>query len=274
MNGLLFACYLPAVLFGLGGVAYWAVPNHYWIASSYVALLLVLALFAALDVRRVIAMAFGSLVVGVVVAALVDLAAAETISWQAAVLAGSGGRHVLANGVKTYAPERDVVVQEHLRRRDGAVTWSKSLLLSDVFAVAASVRRERRVDGFGLAVRRRGDQNGYSWNWFKRVGGTEFERPRAPGRVSVTLRRESDYEELASVEFLDDVALLYVDDMRKAPGKHSHEVVIRKGSVLRFATLGSVAGASDHVEVDSGLTRDSMVQNSDTNLCTLNPSGR
>ena len=55
MNGLLFASYLPAVLFGLGGVAYWAVPNHYWIASSYVALLLVLALFAALDVRRVVA---------------------------------------------------------------------------------------------------------------------------------------------------------------------------------------------------------------------------
>jgi hypothetical protein len=218
--------------------------------------------------------AFASVAIGLMVAAFVDLAAAETITWQSAVLAGRDGRRVLLNGVKTYAPERDIVIQEHLRRRDGAVMWSKSLLLSPTFAVAASVRRERSVDGFGLAVRRRGDQNGYSWNWFKRVGGTEFERPRVPGRVSVTLRRESDDEELASVEFLDDVALVYVDDMRKAPGKHSHEVVIRKGSVLRFATLGSVAGASDHVEVDSGRTRDSMVQDSDTNLCTLNPSGR
>ena len=175
---------------------------------------------------------------------LANIAGAETVTWQAAVLSGVGERQVLVNGVKTYSPERDIVVEEHLRRRDGAVSWSKSLLLGDTFAVAASVHRERTLDGFGLVVHRRGDQNGYGWNWFERVGGGEFQRTRGRGRVSVTVRKESGYEELESVEFLDDVALLYLDDIRKPPGTRSHEVVIRKGSVLKFAAAAPSADAA------------------------------
>jgi hypothetical protein len=187
-------------------------------------------------------MAFTWMAVGLFVTALADAAFAETIMWQAAAIGGRHDRRVLLSGVTTYAPGRDIVVQEHLRRRDGAVSWSKSLLLSTTLAVAANVRRERSVDGFGLAVRRRGDYNGFSWNWFERVGGSEFQRTRGLGRVSVTVSRGSDYEELESVEFLDDVTLHYLDDTRRPPGARSHEVVIRKGSVLRFAAL---AGGSD-----------------------------
>src|SRR5262245_18816933 len=164
--------------------------------------------------------------------------------WQAAALGSPGERQVLANGVKTYAPETDVVVQEHLRRRDGAVSWSKSLLLSGTFAVAASVRRERSVEGFGLVIHRRGDQNGFGWNWFERVGGREFQMVRGGGRVAVTVRKEWGYEELESVDFLDDVTLLYLDDVRRPPGSHSHEVVIRKRSVLRFTGLAAAAEAA------------------------------
>lgn len=160
---------------------------------------------------------------------------AETVSWEIAASPGTHRREVLANGVKTYSPDADVKVQEHLRRRDGAVSWSKSLMLSDGFVVAARVRRERALDGFGLVVRRRGDVNGYGWNWFERVKDAEFERPRAPGRVAVTTAKTPEGEVLASVEFLEDVALLYLDDTRRPPGAYSHEVVIRKGSVLRFA---------------------------------------
>ena len=178
--------------------------------------------------------------VGLLGTSLAGAAGAETVTWQAAVLAGAGGRRVLANGVKTYAPDRDILVQEHLRRRDGAVSWSKSLMLDGTFAVAASVHRRRRFDGFGLVINRRGDLNGFSWNWFERERENEFQKARGTGRVSVTTRKESGYEELESVEFLEDVALLYLDDARRPPGTHSHEVVIRKGSVLRF-----VAGARE-----------------------------
>ena len=159
---------------------------------------------------------------------------AETVSWEIAAAPGTHRREVLANGVRTYSPEADIRVQEHLRRRDGAVSWSKSLLLSDGFAVSALVRRERALDGFGLVVRRRGDVNAYGWNWFERVNDVEFRRPRAPGRVAVTTTRTGEGEVLAAVEFLEDVALLYLDDPRRPPGAYSHEVVIRRGSVLRF----------------------------------------
>ena len=185
-----------------------------------------------------------ALALGLLVTSLVGSAAAETVTWQAAVIAGGGERRVVGNGVKTYAPERDVVVQKHLRRRDGVMSFSKSLMLSPTFAVSVNVRRDPSLDGFGLAIRRRGDQNGYSWNWFLRVGEREFEGPRGLGMVSVTTRKGAGYEELDSVEFLDDVALLYLDDVRRVPGAYSHEVVIRKGSVLRFAAAGSAAQAT------------------------------
>jgi len=160
---------------------------------------------------------------------------AETVSWEIAAAPGTHRREVLSNGVKTYSPEADVRVQEHLRRRDGAVSWSKSLTLSDGFVVSALIRREPYLDGFGLVVRRRGDVNAYGWNWFERDVDGSYGRPRAPGRVAVTTATAGDDEVLASVEFLDDVALLYLDDTRRTPGTYSHEVVIRKGSVLRFA---------------------------------------
>jgi hypothetical protein len=172
--------------------------------------------------------------IGLVVTSLAGVAAAETVKWQAAVVAGADGRRVLVNGVRTYTPDRDVVVREH-RNFDDVVAWSKSLQLSGTLSVATSVRRLRRVDGFGLAVYQRGDLNGFSWNWFERGRDGVFQRRRRPGRVSVVVRRDDGYEELEAVEFLDDVTLLYLDDVRRAPGKHSHEVVIRRGSVLKFA---------------------------------------
>jgi hypothetical protein len=52
--------------------------------------------------------------------------------------------------------------------------------------------------------------------------------------VAVRTTRTADGEELASVEFFEDVPLLYLDDTRRPPGAYSHEVVIRKGSVLGF----------------------------------------
>jgi len=167
-------------------------------------------------------------------AALPNWGAAETVTWEAIALAGPG-RQLLAKGVKTYSPKKDILVQEQPPGRDGAVSWSKSLLLNDTFAVSASVHRVRRLDGFGLVVYRRGDAHGFSWDWFDREDGAIFRKLQGPGRVLVVATKGQDYEELESVEFLDDTTLRYLDDMSKPPGTHTHEVIIRKGSVLRVA---------------------------------------
>jgi len=182
-------------------------------------------------------MALTWIAAALVVSSLASVAAAETVVWQAALLSPDGGRQVLADGVETYSPESDVLVQEHLRRRDGAVSWSKSLALDPTFSLSASVRRAPRLRGFGLAIYRRETRNAFSWNWFKRLGGGEFQRRGGRGRVWVTVKKASDYEELAAVEFLDDVPLFHLDDVRRPPGAYSHEVVIRKGSILRFADV-------------------------------------
>ena len=62
-----------------------------------------------------------------------------------------------------------------------------------------------------------------------------FVKLQGTGRVRVTVTRGAGYEELAAVEFLDDVTLRFSEDMfRHRPGQDTHEVVIKKGSVLRL----------------------------------------
>lgn len=117
--------------------------------------------------------------------------------------------------------------------RGGAQTWTKALVLDDMFALSASVYREARLDGFGLFIYRRGDDKGFSWEWFDREHGDVFLKRQGSGRLSVRVKQGADFEELESAEFLDDVMLRYLDDMAKPPGTHTHEVLIRKGSVFR-----------------------------------------
>jgi hypothetical protein len=97
------------------------------------------------------------------------------------------------------------------------------------------VHREPILNGFGLVIYRRGDGNGFSWEWFEREQGAVFRRLQGSGRVSAGIKKGDGYEELEVVEFLDDIVLRYLDDMSKPPGTHTHEVVIRKGSVLKVA---------------------------------------
>jgi hypothetical protein len=51
----------------------------------------------------------------------------------------------------------------------------------------------------------------------------------------VKLKKGAGYEEIESLVFLDDVVLRYLDDMSKPPGTHTHEVLVKKGSVLNLA---------------------------------------
>jgi hypothetical protein len=97
------------------------------------------------------------------------------------------------------------------------------------------VYREPKLDGFGLVIYRKGDDNGFSWEWFDREKGEMFQKLQGQGRVLVHVTKGPGYEELQSVEFMDDIIFRYLDDMAKPPGTHTHEVLVRKGSVLRLA---------------------------------------
>jgi hypothetical protein len=158
---------------------------------------------------------------------------AETVTWEAFVLAAPG-RAVLGHGSRQYEPEKDVIVRER-SPIGGRQRSAKCLRLDDAFMLCADVVREPSLDGFGLVVVRRGDEAGFSWEWFTRETDSAFVKLQGTGRLRVDTKKAADYEELEALEFQEDVLLRYLDDMSKPPGTHTHEILIRKGSVLRLA---------------------------------------
>ena len=155
----------------------------------------------------------------------------ESIRWHAIQLLELGGRHVIAAGELTYYPNRDVAVKPVMGSMVDACTVS--MPLGHGFTLSVSVCKTP-LDGFGLFISRPGDAHGFSWEWFDRDGVAVFQKRQGVGRVTVDVNRGPGYEELAAVEFVDEIVLRYLDDIRKPPGTHSHEIVIGKGSVFKF----------------------------------------
>ena len=107
----------------------------------------------------------------------------------------------------------------------------KWIELESDFIVGANVYREKRLDGFGLWIRRHG--SGFSWNWFTRESGLVFRKLQGSGRIEASLTPNKEYEELSGVEFLDDVTL--TGQFGWLPYWDTHQVIIKKGSVLRLS---------------------------------------
>lgn len=144
---------------------------------------------------------------------------------------GQDGRHPIGHGVRTYSPACDIRVES-----GAGGSRTKSLTLDGGLAVSASVYREPRLTGFGLTVEMADTPTGFSWDWFDLVEGNVFEKRQGTGRIAVDVSRAGGLEELRAIEFLDDITLRFLDDTRKPPGTHTHEIVVRKGSVLELAT--------------------------------------
>jgi hypothetical protein len=157
----------------------------------------------------------------------------ESLRFRVVRLLELGGKHVIAAGEKTYHPSRDVIVKPVKGSMVDARTVS--LPLGHGFALSLSIAKMPRVDGFGLFISRPADADGFSWEWFDRDGVVVFDKRQGHGRVTVDVTRGPGYEELVAVEFLDEIVLRYLDNIRKPVGTVSHEVVIGKGSVFKFA---------------------------------------
>ena len=159
-------------------------------------------------------------------------AAPASLAWKVVVLFDTGGSGVLSEGRKAYDADRDILVEPVRGASHDARTVS--IPLSSDFVMSVGVCQQVQVEGFGLFISRRGNAHGFSWEWFDRAGKTIFEKRQGYSRVAVTVRKSGGYEELESLEFVDDVTLRYLDHIAKPPGTHTHEVIVRKGSVFRL----------------------------------------
>lgn len=163
-----------------------------------------------------------------------NVAHAETIVFEAYELQAGGGRKLLQRGARGYFPGVDVTVTQRGPSGTGG-HWSKSLLLFGEYEIGADVYREPELDGFGLVIRKRDNPNGFSWEWFNREADDVFTKLQGSGRLRVAVAKSDGGVELTGVEFLDDVVLRYKVDIRSEdPGAHTHEIVIKKGSIFRF----------------------------------------
>jgi hypothetical protein len=109
--------------------------------------------------------------------------------------------------------------------------WKKWFTLEKGFAIGGGIHREKTLSGFGLWISK--DGGGFSWDWFTLDTGLVYRKLQGTGRVKVTFVPNKDYQELASVEFLDDVTLRGYFSW--APFVMTHQVEVQKGSVLRFS---------------------------------------
>lgn len=155
-----------------------------------------------------------------------------SVAWKIVMLFATGGRGVMSEGRKAYGSEHDVVVEPVRGARPDA--RKVSVPLSSDFVMSVAVSKQLQVDGFGLFISRRGNAHGFSWEWFDRAGESLFYKRQGNARVAVAVMKSLGYEELESIEFLDDVALRYLDDITQPPGTHTHEVIIRAGSVFKL----------------------------------------
>ena len=169
----------------------------------------------------------------------IGAARAESITYELYELSDGGTRTLLAKGIREYT-FRDVAVSEIW---PGArLFWSKEIPITKGFSAGASIYRESDLTGFGLWLKDRGTflgragDGGFSWDWFNRESGLVYRKLQGPGRVRVTLVPSTQFQEIASIEVLEDITLR----VKSRPwfffnNSDTHNLVIAKGSVLRFA---------------------------------------
>jgi hypothetical protein len=167
-------------------------------------------------------------------------ASAETIIFEIYALPKDGQQQLLAKGKKDYTL-KDVQVYEH--RFVGPQHWTKELPIAQQFYIGGSIYREPTLSGFGLWIKRKPEwfefwsDGGFSWEWFSsRQPNNVYRKLQGKGQVRVAMVQGTGYEEIASVEFLEDVTMRLSDHpWFFFSDRKTHHITIGKGSVLRFA---------------------------------------
>lgn len=160
---------------------------------------------------------------------------AETISYSIYSLPILKGEpKLVTEGKRVYSHSE---IENQAGPAASEINWTRTLAIVNGFEIGASVYREPRTDGFGLWIRKDGE--GFSWEWFIRESDQIFRKLQGSGRLKVRFARFGQMEELAEVEFLDDVTMRL--DTRGLGtfipflSKSSDHLVVRKGSILWLA---------------------------------------
>lgn len=151
----------------------------------------------------------------------------DSLKYEIYALQGRAERHLLSQGTINDAGRNPRTSESVFFGRSFQQKW---IQLNSEFSLGASIFRDKRLDGFGLWIRRNG--KGFSWNWFTREAGLVFRKLQGDGRVEASLSPNDEYQELAAVTFLDDVTL--TGQFGLLPFWDTHQVVIKKGSVLHL----------------------------------------
>ncbi len=163
-------------------------------------------------------------------------ALAESFFFEVYVLEGSGKR-LLSKGEKKYT-RKDIEVTKLSGR--GERLANMSLDLGNGFAVGCTDEGLAGSEGIGLWMNRvpnpdEDDQYaGFSWELYKRSTSATFKKVTGSGQIQIETRRAGEIEWLTRIEFLDDTVFRLVAKRGAKPSEISHEMLIRKGSVLVF----------------------------------------
>lgn len=178
-------------------------------------------------------------ILGALTLLAVTSAHSETLTYELYELSHNGERLLIANGDREYAI-REVLVDD---RSFGGDQWRvKELPITKGFSVGGSIYREKDLTGFGLWLRDRGSligklaQGGFSWDWFDRESRNMYRKRQGGGRVRVFFVPSGQFQEIASIEVLEDITLR----VNNRPWfffteSDTHNLVLKKGSILRFA---------------------------------------
>ena len=148
----------------------------------------------------------------------------QSISYEAFVTDKNGAPRSLGAAIREYKPGTDVLAEE-----TGPNATSKTLSLGLGLSVSTDVYRKPSLTGFGLVLVK--DRTPcFSWEWFDKDSGDVFRKLQGGGKVKVTIVDSSGVQELAAVEFLDDVVL----GCRDRSTGTVYEARVKKGSVLRL----------------------------------------
>jgi hypothetical protein len=175
--------------------------------------------------------------------------AKESFSFVLSYINEDGTREKLGKGTRNFAP-KNVCVQTTTNWLRQKAMWNSFVLWGDFYLLIRIVRA-RRLTGFAIHVMN-GSHHGFSFNWFYREGplftlrrttqegNVRFGKRSRSGVgelskwVDVELDRRDGREELVALHFVEDYVLTHSDRTRPISRVMSHEVLISKGSVLRF----------------------------------------
>ena len=134
---------------------------------------------------------------------------------------------LVAKGERHYSHD-DIVIKKY--NANGMSVTEKHLELEHGYRIGARLVEQQELTGFGLLAKK--TDADFSWEWYDRKSGQIYTKLHGGNLARVRSSGLPILEKLEEVEFLSDTKLNF--RLGGPKGEESHEIVIKKGSVLKF----------------------------------------